>query len=156
MTSLFERHQCEVCGTYGFFGFKQADGDYLWYCFDHQPVDYVMPEQALPKGQLTLGLDVTADHKETFNRFAASGRSWGDCLEAYVAGLPPGTEALAERWRLDVESQIGRRPNSEVVGSVFRKLKVDGWVEGTGRLGAPIDKKSNASRKEILRRTNKQ
>lgn len=154
-----EGHQCEVCGTYGFHGFKQANGDYHWYCLHHRLEGYKLPDLAPPpaelKGQIGFDFGGAPDHRATFQRFVAGGRPWADCLEAYVAALPPGTEALAERWRLDVESQIGRPPNPEIVGSVIRQLKVKGWIEGTGRLGAPIDKKSNSSRKEILRRTDK-
>ena len=48
MSTRSEGHQCEVCGTYGFHGVKQPDGEYLWYCAIHRPA-LKPPEHGKPR-----------------------------------------------------------------------------------------------------------
>ena len=57
MTSRSDGHRCEVCGTYGFHGFKQKDGSYHWYCLVHRGEGYKLPDLSPPvqlPGQLSL------------------------------------------------------------------------------------------------------
>ena len=52
MTLRSDGHQCEVCGAYGFHGFKQANGDYHWYCLRHRLEGYKLPDPAPPPPEL--------------------------------------------------------------------------------------------------------
>ena len=57
MTVRSDAHQCEVCGTYGFHGFKQTNGDYHWYCLVHRGEGYKLRDLSPPvdlPGQMSL------------------------------------------------------------------------------------------------------
>ena len=163
MTSPSER-LCEVCrALYPPYGYLQADRTYLWYCREHRPTDYVRPElePLVPKqqqGDLLSGEAI--DRKGAFARFCSSGTySWAQKFEAWILYEVPYGESGGvggEIWRIRFESGMGPPPDDHVVGPVIKRLRDGEFVEGTGEWKSPRDRKSKGSKKEIVRRTERQ
>ena len=154
MSQRSDAHQCEVCGAYGFHGFKQTDGEYFWFCLAHRLEGYKLPDLAPPpelKGQLTFDLNASVDGMETFKKFIAGNKNWSSCYKAYVKALPAGTEGMAENWRLDVEKFIGAPSNPNLVGSAALELKRTKATSTKRRsMCAPRDRKSHGSKKALV------
>jgi hypothetical protein len=149
---MMDPHNCQVCGVYAFFGFLQADGDYLFYCREHQPKDYVKPfiERApMP--------DFVLDRQAGLQRVMQSNSlDWEEKFREYIiVGVRSGTEALAEEWRLEVERIIGPPLDPHSVGSVINHLVKAGYLVETDRWRAPKDSPSNKSKKNVKCRTGK-
>ena len=158
MSLRSDAHQCEVCGTYGFHGFKQTDGDYYWFCLAHRLEGYKLPDLAPPpelKGQLTFDLNASVDGMETFKNVHC-GQQELDHLATRPTSeaLPAGTEGMAENWRLDVEKLIGAPSNPNLVGSAALELKNEGYLDYVKHV-APRDRKSHGSKKALWRRTDR-
>jgi hypothetical protein len=134
----------------------QANGDYYWYCFAHRLEDYKLPKPEL-KDQLAFDLVTASDGMKTFQRLVDSSRPWKDCYEAYIIAQSPNADGGVggENWRFAVEKIIGPPIEDHIVGSVIRKLRTSGDIEGTGVWRRPRDRKSKSSPKEILRRTSR-
>ena len=156
MSQRSEQHECEVCGTYGFHGFKQADGEYLWYCFLHRLVAYtnpnpLPPQPAPPEPQGELLFDVKIDREDAFRRY--DGRDWSTRFMAFLRYLiNEGETGTAEHFRFKAERRIGKPHDDHLVGAVILRAAGEGLFERAGH-GRMRSKKAHGRETPLWRRT---
>ena len=155
MTARSDAHQCEVCGTYAFHGFKQKDGDFLWYCLKHRLEDYKMPDLAPPppelKGQMTFNLGVVVDRDVAFRRY--DDRDWQTRFMAWLRYKTEyGETGTAESFRFKAERVIGPPFDDHHVGSVILRAANEGLFERAGH-GRMRSKKAHGRETPLWKRT---
>jgi hypothetical protein len=138
-----------------FYGFKQSDGEYLYYCSDHLPTDYKKPEPSLEAGvQGTLDIGAEGRGQEAYALFLRSGTwGWKTKFVGYIRYMVPrGSVGSADIWRLQAERWIGPPHPDKIVGSAVLQAEAQELIEKTGRHVAPRDSKSHDSQKFEWRR----
>ena len=159
MTVRSDGHQCEVCGAYGVYGFKQKDGEYHWYCLRHQLKGYTLPDLAPPpelKGQMSMSFDPPdADDHSAMERVRNT-FNWGYGLRTWIHWeMKPGAEMIGEKMAAQAARWIGNYSNPNVVGNACKRAFHEGYLTDTGRWEAMSNEDSHGRRSPIWRRTDK-
>lgn len=100
--------------------------------------------------------DAKARRDEGMAAAVAADPEW--CRKAVLAviqNVPPGTKGLFEVFRTRITPIVGAPSSPNAWGPVARWLKDNGYILDTGEFDHPVGKKSNASKKSVVIRTDK-
>ena len=151
-----DAHQCEVCGIYGFHGFKQKDDEYHWYCFAHRLTGYTLPDLAPTpplKGQLDLDLNIDVNGEEAFARYDSA--AWPVRFMAFLRYMiVAGDKGTAEYFRFKAERRIGPANDDHLVGATVLRAANEGLFERAGH-GRMRSKKAHGRETPLWQRTDR-
>lgn len=86
----------------------------------------------------------------------AANKEWADAAEqAIIKNVAPGTKGLFEIFRVKAAAIVGQPQSPNAWGSVARWLKENDYIRDTGEFASPRGKKSHASKKSVVIRTEK-
>lgn len=159
VTSRSDAHQCEVCGAYAWHGFKQKNGEYLWYCLKHRLEAYKIMDLAPPpelKGQTMFDLGSPDDENHAQMRRVQNTFDWGLGLRTWIHWeMTPGEEMIGEKMAEQAARWIGECSNPAKIGAACKRMVVEGYLADTGRSEPMRNEGSHGRRSPVWRRTDK-
>ena len=159
MSQRSDEHLCEVCGTYGFHGFKQADGDYHWYCYVHRLTGYTLPNlKSSPalQGQMSFSLDAPDNDDHSAMERVGNTFDWGYGLRTWIHWeMKPGQKMIGEEMAAKAARWLGECGNPNVIGAACKKAADQGYLIDTGGWKPMRNEGSHGRRSPIWQRTDK-